>query len=199
MPWIHLLWNLVSKLDGLQLFFLVCAVVGGLLFLLRLVLAIFAGDGHDLEPGMEVGDAGDIIGDSDATFRVLSVQGMLGFLLIFGLTGLTMSIQMEASHVVSVGVAFGAGFLTMLLLGWITLSLRGLDRSGNIRLDRAVGAEGTVYLTIPEGGTGQAQVNVQNRLRVIDALSEDKQEIETGTRVKVVRVVGDDTLVVERS
>ena len=199
MPWIRLIWELVSELDGLQLFFLVCAVVGGVLFLLRLVLALFGGDGDDLQPGMSVGDADEIIGDSDSTFRVLSLQGIVGFLLIFGLTGLTMSVQLEASQVVSVGVAFGAGVLTMLLLAWITVSLRKLDRSGNIRLDRAIGSQGTVYLTIPQGGTGQAQVTVQNRLRVLDAISDDKQPIETGVRIQVVRVVGGDTLVVEKA
>ncbi len=199
MLWLEIISKLLSGFSGLQLFFFVCAVVGGFLFLIRLVLMIFSGGGHDLEPGMEMGADVDIAGDSDVIFRFISVQGIVGFLLILGLTGLSMSVQLEASNAVSVSTAFGAGAATMAIIAWITVALRKLDQPGTISMKNAIGQEGTVYLTIPEGGTGKARIIIQNRLRVFDAISKDKSSIETEARVKVVEIVGGNTLVVERT
>lgn len=199
MVWLDLILKLLSGFSGLELFYLGCAVVGGLLFLIRLVLSFFGGDADDLEPGMEVGGDVDIIGDPDTTFRFMSVQGIVGFLLIFGLSGLAASVQLEASNPVSVISAFAAGVFTMLVISWITFSIRRLDQPGTIDMKNAIGEEGTVYLSIPEGGTGKASVTVQNRLRVFDAVSSDRSSIETEARVRVVGVVGGNTLVVERA
>ncbi len=198
MWWLELISGLLSGLSGLQLFFFGCAAIGGFLFLIRLVLMIFSGGGHDLEPGMEMGADVDISADSDVTFRFISLQGIVGFLLIFGLMGLAMSVQLEASNAVSVSTALGAGAGTMAVIAWITVALRKLDQPGTISMKSAIGEEGTVYLTIPEGGTGKARITIQNRLRVFDAISENKSAIETEARVKVVGIAGGNTLVVER-
>lgn len=198
MWWIEPISELLSGLSGLQLFFFACAAIGGVLFLIRLVLLLFGGGGHDLEPGMEMGPDVEIAADSDVTFRFISLQGIVGFLLIFGLMGLAMSVQLKAGNVASVSVAFGAGAGTMAVIAWITLVLRRLDQPGTINLKNAIGEEGTVYLTIPQGGTGKARIAIQNRLQVFDAISEDKSAIETEARIKVVRITGGNTLVVER-
>ena len=62
----------------------------------------------------------------------------------------------------------------------------------------AVGAEGKVYLSIPENGTGRAMITVGGSLREFDAVSADGQRLETGLPVKVVRVDGN-TVVVARA
>ena len=198
MPWIDIVLALLKELNGLQLLFLGCAIVGGIVFMIRMVLALFFGGGDDFEPGMDVGD-GDIIGDSDAAFSIISLQSIVGFLLIFGLAGLGCSVQLEMSSAASTLTAFAAGAVTMLIIAWITFTLRKLDQPGNISLQNAVGEVGTVYLTIPEGGgTGKASIRIQNRLRVYDAIAKDKSCLPTEERIKVVEVVGGTTLVVEK-
>ena len=47
-------------------------------------------------------------------------------------------------------------------------------------------------------GTGKARVAIQERIKVVDAVSADKKAIKTGSRVKVVDVVGGSTVVVEK-
>ena len=132
MLWLNLLLRFLSEFSGLQLFFLACAVGGGLLFVMRLILLVFTGGGDDLEPGMEAGESVDIAGDSDTTFRFMSLQGIVGFVLIFGLMGLAMNVQLEASEPVSVVVALGAGAVTLIIVAWITFAMRKLDQLSEV-------------------------------------------------------------------
>jgi membrane protein implicated in regulation of membrane protease activity len=71
-----------------------------------------------------------------------------------------------------------------------------LQSEGTLDVWNALGKEGTVYLTIPPTGKGIVQINVQDTLRELSAVSKDKTEIKTGERIVVVDIVGGSTLVV---
>ncbi len=73
-----------------------------------------------------------------------------------------------------------------------------LQSSGNLRMEEAVGREGVVYLTIKTGGAGKAQVVVQGRRKIFDAVGKDGAEIKTGARVRVTEISPGNVLVVER-
>ena len=73
-----------------------------------------------------------------------------------------------------------------------------MQADGTIQLDNAVGQEGSVYLTIPEGGSGQVRVTVQGALKIFDAVSESGGEIPTGENIKVTKVISGSTLVVRK-
>ena len=76
-----------NNLSGVELFYLVCGVVGGGLFLLRSIM-IFAGLGGDDAAGdMHDGSIGD---ETTADFKMVSVHGITAFLLMFGLVGILM-------------------------------------------------------------------------------------------------------------
>ena len=76
-----------NNLSGVELFYLVCGVVGGGLFLLRSIM-IFAGLGGDDAAGdMHDGSIGD---ETTADFKMVSVHGITAFLLMFGLVGFLM-------------------------------------------------------------------------------------------------------------
>ena len=67
-------------LTVLEMLYVVLAVLGGLVFLVRIVLLFFVGDGD--------GALDDVGVDSDAGFQLLSIQGLSGFFVMFGLVGL---------------------------------------------------------------------------------------------------------------
>ena len=71
-----------------------------------------------------------------------------------------------------------------------------LESEGTMKIDRAIGARGTVYLRIPPTGTGQVQVTFQGSERTLDAISNGELEIATGTYISVVDTMGS-VLVVE--
>ena len=197
----------LEQFEGLEKFFLVCAVAGGVLFVVRLVLQFLGGDTgahHDMGAPVDMG-GGDIHGDtvadsSDAylSFKILSFQGLTAFFMMFGLVGLAMMRQTQGREILSLAVAVAAGLATVWLIGLIFRKAGGLQSSGNIDMKNAVGQQGEVYLGIPAAGIGKARITVQDRLRIYDAVSKNKTEIKTGQRVRVLEVTPQDVLVVER-
>ena len=75
----------MEDFSGLEKLFAVCAVIGGVLFAVRLVLQFVGGDVDvDDVPDGDIdfdGDAGDA-GDSDISFKVMSFQGFMSFFMI---------------------------------------------------------------------------------------------------------------------
>ncbi|MDF2567514.1 MAG: NfeD-like [Oscillospiraceae bacterium] len=65
---------------------------------------------------------------------------------------------------------------------------RKLISSGNINIKNALGESARVYLTIPAGGRGKVSLTVQERLIEADAMSDDKNDLVTGTMVRVVDI-----------
>ncbi len=187
---------MLGSFSGLELFFLGSAALGGLLFIVRLGVQLI---GLDHDPGSDLnfdhGDAGHI--DSDTSFRVLTLNGLTSFFIMFGLAGLALYRQGAAGSLLSILGAAGVGVATVWLLGKLLSSAKKLQSSGTIDTVGAIGSEGTVYTTIPAHGTGSVQVVVKNRLREFDAISQSKKEIKTGERIKVVWVNGN-VLVVEK-
>jgi membrane protein implicated in regulation of membrane protease activity len=191
--------NFIRGFNGIDLVFLLCAVVGFVVLTIRMVLMVFGFGDHDGDVGHgDVGHDGHIGGDADATFNLLSIHGLTAFFLMFGLVGLALHREARTSGAVAALGGGVAGTMMMFVVAYLTSWMLKLQSSGNEDINNAVGEEGTVYLTIPSDGSGQAQVAIQNRLRVVNAVSRDKQLIPTGERVKVVEVVGGNTLVVEK-
>ena len=91
------------------------------------------------------------------------------------------------------------GTIMMLFTAWIFFMLLKLQSSGTMKIDNALGKEAEVYLTIPakKNGTGKVQIIIQGSYRTLDAVTEDIEDIKTGSFVEIVEVVND-TLVVRR-
>lgn len=188
---------------GMEWFFLLCALIGGVLFIFRLILQFVGGDADvdgdiDIDVDMDGDIDADTGGDSDVSFRLLSLQGVTSFGLMFGLVGLAMMRQSGQDAVRALAVATAAGLATVWLMKWIFNKAKVLQSSGNIKMKNAIGKEGDVYLTIPSHGTGKARVSVQNHLKVWDATTDNNQEIKTGERVRVTGVVSGNVLIVEK-
>ena len=177
--------------------YLVCAIAGGTVLVLRIILMVAGiGGGADLTDaaGADVNHDG-IMDGSGGAFQFLSLQSIAGFFTLFGLVGLGL-LEINASPIVSLLGAFGAGLLTAWATGMIFLNMRRLQSEGTLVLGNAVGQVGTVYLTIPEKGTGVISITVQGALRTLDAVSEHGQKIPTGTIVTVKAVTAGKVLVV---
>lgn len=211
-----------QSLTILEKVFTFAAGFGGFLFLIRIVL-MFVGmgdsdvdadgggdidaDGGDFDAdGGDMDADGDVDGHHDAphdgvgdmlSFKLLSFQGLTGFFMMFGLVGLAIS----RAYLGSITAVIG-GSVAGLALVWVTDKLfrfvGSLQHSGTMHMKNAINEEGTVYLTIPEGEGGKVRLNVQGRLKVLEAVSEDKSRIPTDARVRVVGVVNENVLVVKK-
>jgi len=183
--------------------YLVCAILGIGVFIVRIVLMLIGMDGGDADIGsvdMDTPDA-DFHMDAhlDPDLELLSVQSIAGFVMMFGLTGWTMSRTNWAGAILTLIVALALGIFTLWLVSKLFQLVLKLQSSGNVSLQTAGGQEASVYLTIHPGGTGKVSVKVGENLRVVDAVSEDQsEEIKTGERVLVQYTMDGHTLVVRK-
>ncbi len=142
-------------------------------------------DGHDNEGGH---------GDSSVFFRMLSFRALVAAATFFGWSGLAAS-ESGLSDMRAFSVAIGAGLLAMYLVAWMMHFLTKLHAEGNVQIAHAIGANGTVYLSIPGNreGIGKVHVNVQERTMEYSAVTAH-EKLPTGMPVVVVGVVDNETL-----
>jgi len=191
-----------------------CAVLGGVLFVIRLVLFFIGGGEVEAEADVgdigdlgDIGDVGDVdvgdiddlegMGDTDVSFRLLSFQGITAFFMMIGLVGLALHLETETAEYWAVAGAFAAGMVSLFIIAYLFSLMKRLQSSGTLSLGNAIGQVGSVYLTIPADGTGKIQVPVQGSLKVFEAVTEGGGEIRTGERIRVVNVVSGNIMVVE--
>ena len=91
------------------------------------------------------------------------------------------------------------GVATTFVIARLFRAASGLQSSGNLDMSRAVGAAGTVYLTIRKERPGKVTITVTNRLLTLDARGIEEGVLETGTPIVVTRVIDESTVEVKRS
>jgi len=186
-----------SQLNGAEIFFLICAIIGGIFVIIRFIMMLVGMD-HGTDGDFDAGgqDFDGHHADSDVGFKLLSLQGITSFLMMFGLVGMALYSQSKMGILISMIGATAAGLASVWIIAKMFSMVIRLQSSGTIPIDSTVGSHGQVYLTIPENGSGRVLVKVRNSLREYDAISHDNHKIATGAPIRVVWVDGN-ILVVE--
>jgi len=136
----------------------------------------------------------------DPGLRILTIRGLIAFFSIGGWTGLVL-LRGQAGTLLSSMVAVLAGLLAMVILAvLLKLSLK-LQSDGSMDPRNALGAMGTVYLTVPatRNARGKITIMLQEQLRELDAVTDSNIALKTGEIVRVVDVINNDTLVVVKA
>jgi membrane protein implicated in regulation of membrane protease activity len=190
--------EILSQWPTIDVVFLACAIAGGAAFLIWIAMQFM---GADLDTDADIGtdfDASEVSGSADVSFTLLSFQGLSSFFTMFGLVGLAAHREGEVNTFWSVGVASLAGFTMTWVVARLFKMFNRLQSSGTLKMESAVGQEATIYLTVPESGEGKVQLTMQGRFQVLPAVADGDESLETGTRVLVVRVNDERTLVVTK-
>jgi len=192
--------EILSTWPTVDIVFLVCAIAGGVAFLIWVALQ-FVGADLDTEVDVDVDggfDASEGSGTADVSFTLLSFQGLSSFFTMFGLVGLAAHREGELSSLISVGIGALAGIAMTSVISRLFKTFNQLQSSGTLKMESAIGQEATIYLTVPEEGEGKVQLTMQGRFQVMPAVTDAGERLETGTRVLVVRVNDERTLVVTK-
>lgn len=186
----------MAGLTWIEIIYWAATIIGGTLFILRLIMMFMGGStGEDaLDSAVET----DSVSDTDLGFKLMSVQGLTSFFMMFGLVGLAL-LRADLPILVTVVGGIVAGLATVAVTGLIFTQMKKLQTDGTVNIENAVGKDGSVYLTVPQSGTGQVQIIVQGSLKIFDAVSSNKSMIATGERVRVVGVASGNTLIVEKT
>ena len=215
----------MGDMAWIETIYWVSTIIGGTLFILRTILMVVGGGlGHD-DYDMHVdGDVGDIHVDhdlhvdhdvhvdhdiyldadhtdtpfdTDFSFKLLSMQGLTAFFMMFGLVGLAL-LKADLAIVITILGGIVAGLLAVLVISLLFHQTKRLQSDGTINIQNAIGQSGSVYLAIPAKGSGQVRVPVQGALKIFDAVSKDKKPIKTGDNIEVTDIVDNKTLIVKK-
>lgn len=162
------------------------------LFVLQLILSFMGHDHADhLSPDAEVHS------DHGVGFQFFTLKNMIGFFTIFGWVGIAMT-DSGAGPTASIAVATISGALMMSVMAGTFYLLMKAQYDGTMKIEKAIGQSGEVYLTIQSkrGGVGKVQIMVTGALRTLDALTDDETDIQTGRIVKVSSIVNNNMLLV---
>lgn len=190
----------------MQTTFLICALLGGTVFILQFVLAVvgFGVDDFDIPDDLDAPndfDIADNVGDAHGStwlFGVISLRTVVAALTFFGLSGLA-ALSGGLSRPLSLLIAVGAGAAAMYGVHYLMQALYRQRHDGTARIERTVGERGTVYIPIPpnHSGLGKVQIRTQGRIMEYAAKTGASQRLATGTTVRVVSVASPVTLEVE--
>ena len=159
----------------------------------------------DINPNMSDGIFGDDVPLSDpdpsglGDLHILSVRGIIAFLVVFGWVGFVMDGSGTATWLCLL-IATACGFVTMFVLALLMKAVMGLRNNGNLNNRNAIGKSGRVYLTVPasRGGEGKVNVLLQGSYVEREAVTDEDTPLPTGAEVVVVGISGQTTLVVKR-
>jgi hypothetical protein len=173
----------LGDITGIDVFFAAMAVIGTILFMIYFALVLIGGvaDGiADAIPFLDI----NLEMDAEGVFHMLTIQGLLSFMMMFGIFGLAVSQGgYNAFPAIFAGTVMGTGSM------WIVGSL---ETDGTVVHSQALGAKGTVYRSIMPGKSGQVQVEFQSALRTCEAVAEDETiKIETGKFVIVTGTISE--------
>ena len=172
------------------------AIIATVLLAIQTIIGLFGGDHHSA-----FGHADDAVGhDHGMHTQFFTVKNLLAFFTMFGWVGLG---AFSSTHNIAYTLlaATGAGVITMLLMAWLFKQISRLQYDGTTELKNAVGQTAKVYLNVPgnRAGTGKVHVVVQSVLKELDAITDDKDALSTGSNVKVIAIITDDTLLVTKN
>lgn len=160
-----------------------------LLFLVMFIISLLGGD-HDVDSDIDVSDM-------DFSSFFLSFKSILAFLIGGSWVGLA-ALHQNWSTLAVILTTLGSGLLMMVLTTFLLLFFLKMQYNSIMTLDKAIGCNGEVCLSIPAGGKGKVEIVVNNSYKTYYAISEDKGEMKTHDKIEVAAILDDGTLVVKR-
>lgn len=193
-----------SMLTGFQQLLYIIAVPFTVILILQTLLSLI-GVNFDSDVDFDLDTDTDFDMDADADsdnmlgFKFFSIRGVVAFFTIFGWVGIVLS-DSNLPQALIVFIAVMCGLVAVVVIGWLFTLTAKLQDSGNIDYKNAVGKTGEVYITVPKmrKGTGKIQITVQERLREMDALTEEEKDLKTGTLIQVVDVLNGSIALVKK-
>ena len=167
-----------------------------LVFVIQTIMTFI---GMDTDGGMDVDVSADTATDGySGPFQLFTFRNFINFLLGFGWSIISFEKAIENQFVLIL-VSAVIGVLLVMAVMAIFRFMSRMEQSGTINMANAVGCKGNVYLKIPgeKRGEGKVQISIQGAIREFNALTAG-EELETGAPIRVVEVINDNTLLVER-
>ncbi|MBM4327486.1 MAG: hypothetical protein FJ118_10020 [Deltaproteobacteria bacterium] len=201
-------WQGISALNKA---FAVSALAFSVLFIWQIIVMIFGMDtnGHDHVTDSSVDHGGGdhhVHGGADhahghdgeaVTFTLVSIRSLIAFGMLFSWAG-TLYLAGGVWPVLAICYSIAWGLAAMFAVSFLLYWLLRQEEHGNASVWSAIGEEGTVYMNIPPKGAGKIRVMVSGAISFVNARSRDGEPVPAGAKVRVVGVLDDTLVEVER-
>ncbi|MGB3367394.1 MAG: hypothetical protein WBA54_07900 [Acidaminobacteraceae bacterium] len=193
----ELWWESLNQMDKVLYYI---AVPSSVALILQTVLT-FIGMGDSGDFDSDVLDGTEFDGDFEISFQIFTIRNFIAFFTFFSWGGLWANSIASNSDFVVIILALLSGFMAMLMSSGLFYFMKKMAVSGTMNIKYAVGKIGEVYMPIPKekSGSGKIQVIIQGALREVEAVSNSEFILETGSSVKVVALLNESVLIVEKN
>ena len=182
-------------MTSLEQTYWIIAILGSSIFVVIFALTFIGVGDTDMEA-----DISDINADDGGVgFQFFTFKNVIAFFTIFGWTGIV-CIDNQMSSTATIIISIIAGLMMMVLTSLLFYWMGKMAESGTLRIKNAIGVVGEVYLPIGANRSeiGKIQIKVQGSLRELEAITDANEELKTNTLIKVLKVVSDELLLVEK-
>lgn len=189
------LFTMYGEMELLLQIFWGCAIVASLIFIVQMVLTLIGMDSSDVDVDFDGANTMDLGGG----LNLFTIKNFIGFLVGFGWAGVCFYDAIP-NVILLLLVAFVVGCLFVGIFVVIYKQTKKLEHNGAFKIDDVMGTTVSVYLRIPANGTGKGKVQVSQNGSVheLDAFT-DGEEIPSGAKVKIVEVIDNETVKVEKA
>ncbi len=192
-----------AGLSGVTQFFYGMAAFFSVFFLWQMAAAFLGLTGDDMDVGHADVDISDLdtsdnfdhhdVVESSQAFKILSLRSIITFFTLFS-WGCALYTSNGMPLVKAMGISSLWGLGGMLAVALIFWGMGRLTETGTKELSTCKGNTGTVYLDIPASGVGEVRTTVSGVVELVKARSLSAEALPAGTQVRVVKVI-DQTLV----
>lgn len=173
----------------------IIALIGSAVFFVIFLLTFIGGGDADMDA-----DASDFEADDGGVgFQFFTFKNVVAFFTIFGWSGIV-CIDGGLSTTLTLIISAIAGLIMMVLTSLLFFWMHKLAESGTLQMKNAIGVIGEVYLPIGANRSkmGKVQIKVQGSLRELEAITDELEELKTGTMVQVTEIVSAELLLVKK-
>ncbi len=188
--------DFLNGMPVLEQTYWIIAIVGSAIFAVIFILTFIGGD---TDADMEADGTDFEADDGGVGFQFFTFKNIIAFFTIFGWSGLS-CLENGLSTSLTLLISTVAGLIMMALTSLLFFWMYKLAQSGTLNIQNAVGTVGEVYLPIGANRSkmGKVQIKVQGSLRELEALTDHDVDLNTGTIIKVSKIISAELLLVEK-
>jgi len=187
----------LSEISTLEKIYWITAVASSLFFIIQMISVFVLGD---LDVQVSGDTDFDVEHDAGMPFQFFTFRNLVGFFTVFSWVGLA-CIDAEYSTGLTVGISAASGLVMMGIMTTLFYFVSQMTDSGTMNINNAKGKVATIYIPVKakRSNMGKVQIKIQSSLRELDAITDEEEDLATNSVVKVIDVINDNVLLVERS
>jgi len=141
----------------------------------------------------------NVAGHDTPMFSFFTFRNFVAFFAVFGWAGIV-GIHNDFGKGWTIAFAIVLGLAMMFVVSGLFYFMNRMVDSGTMNIRNALNQVGNVYIPIKAnaGNTGKIQVNIQDSIREMNAITRREEDLPTGTVVRVTGIVSGNILVVEK-